>query len=220
LGVAGGEVMLRGSIRVWDFAQRSIIRKIVVGDPSHPAGTMDVQLIPHDHQLRAFTAGMADSKLYLVDTQAAAATAVYDFSTKFSVPNGPMPQLIAINHDGTRLFVTLNNAGKVVQFDISHPEHPRVLDVIDLGPNSGPHYLTLSRDERRLVISDYFLVEDLTPSGVVNEEGDHKIHVIKVYHNHMTLDPRFDLDFNRDIGTGPARPHGLALLRAKNVSDR
>jgi len=107
LGVAGGQVIMRGSIRVWDFAQRSIIRKIVVGDPSHPAGTMDVKLIPHDHQLRAFTAGMADNKLYLVDTKAGTATAVYDFSAQFTVPNGPMPQLIAINSGGTRLFITL-----------------------------------------------------------------------------------------------------------------
>lgn len=217
LGVAGGEVMLRGSIRVWDFAQRSIVSKIVVGDPLNPAGTMDVKLIPHDRQLRAFTAGMADGKLYLVDTKAGTASAVYDFSVHFGVANGPMPQLISINHDGKRMFISLNHAGKIVQFDISNPKHPQVLDVVDLGPNSGPHYLTLSRNERRLVVSDYFLVEDLTPSGVVDAEGDHKIHVIKVYGNHMTLDPHFDLDFNRDIGTGPARPHGLALLRAKPV---
>jgi hypothetical protein len=219
LGVAGGEVILRGSIRVWNFPQRSITRQIVVGDPSSPAGTMDVKLIPHDRQLRAFTAGMADNKLYLVDTQAGTATAVYDFSPRFTVPGSSiMPQLLLINHGGTRLFITLNyggHAGKVVQFDISRPDEPRVLDVVDLGPGSGPHYLGLTSDERRLVVSDYFLVEDLSPGGVVSVDGDHKVHVIKVYGNHLTLDPHFDLDFNRDISTGPARPHGLALLRAQ-----
>jgi hypothetical protein len=209
----GGELTLRGSVRVWDLAERSIKMKIVVGDPSNPAGTMDVKLIPGDRQLRGFTAGMGDSKLYLLDTKRGTATAVYDFSP-FAVPNAPMPQLIWINHDGTRLFITLNGAGKVVQFNISEPEHPRVLDVVDLGPGSGPHYLRLSRDERRLVISDYFLVEDLPPGGVVDAEGDHKIHVIKLYGNHMTLDPHFDLDFNRDIGTGPARPHGMVIFPA------
>lgn len=218
LNVPGGdEVMLRGSIRVWDFAKRSIIRKIVVGDPNNPAGTMDVKLIPHDHHLRAFTAGMADNKLYLVDTQGGIATAVYDFSL-FAVPNTPIwPQLIWITHDGTRLFITLNyagNAGKVVQFDISRPEHPKLLDVVDLGAGSGPHYLTMTKDERRLVVSDYFLVEDLMPGGVLHDEGDHKIHVITADPNHITLDPHFDLDFNRDISTGPARPHGLALPAA------
>jgi selenium-binding protein 1 len=29
----GGEAILRGSVRVWDFQKRSIVRKIVVGDP-------------------------------------------------------------------------------------------------------------------------------------------------------------------------------------------
>jgi hypothetical protein len=209
----GGELTLRGSVRVWDLAERSIKMKIVVGDPSNPAGTMDVKLIPVDPQLRGFTDGMGDSKLYLLDTKRGTATAVYDFSP-FAVPNAPMPQLIWINHDGTRLFITLNGAGKVVQFNISEPEHPRVLDVVDLGPGSGPHYLRLSRDERRLVISDYFLVEDLAPGGVVHAEGDHKIHVIKVYGNHMALDSHFDLDFNRDVGTGPARPHGMVIFPA------
>jgi hypothetical protein len=99
-------------------------------------------------------------------------------------------------------------------FDVADPEHPRVLSVVDLGPRSGPHYLRLTQDERRLVVSDYFLVEDLAPGGVVHAEGDHKIHVINVGHDYMALDPRFDLDFNRDISTGAARPHGLVTLRS------
>ena len=218
LHVTGGdEVVLRGSLRVWDFQKRTIVRKIVVGDPANPSGTINVELIPGDRQLRAFTAGMADNKLYLVDTQNGTATPVYDFSP-FAIPDAPVwPQLFRINHDGTRLFITLNyagNAGKVVQFDIVQPEHPKVLSVVDLGPGSGPHYLSLTKDEKRLVVSDYFLVEDLAPGGVVKAEGDHKIHVLKVSRDHITLDPRFDLDFNRDIRTGPARPHGVVFLRA------
>src|SRR5271155_3799501 len=212
----GGEVILRGTVRVWDFKNRSIIRKIVVGDPENPSGTIDVGLIPGDRQLRAFTAGMADNKLYLIDTQHGTATPVYDFAP-FAVADAPTwPQLFRITNDGTRLFITLNyagNAGKVVQFDISNPEHPKVLSFVDLGPGSGPHYLKLTKDEKRLVVSDYFLVEDLVPAGVVKAEGDHKVHVIQVSPDRITLDPRFDLDFNRDISTGPARPHGFVFLR-------
>jgi hypothetical protein len=52
------------------------------------------------------------------------------------------------------------------------------LGVLDLGQGTGPHYLRLTRDEKRLVVTDYFLVEDITPGGVVQVEGDHKIHVI------------------------------------------
>jgi DNA-binding beta-propeller fold protein YncE len=213
LHVHGGDAAdLRGSVRIWDLATRAITKTIAVGNPAQPAGTMDVQLIPHDHGLRAFTAGMVDNTLYLVDPQKGTATAVFDFNA-FSVANVPaMPQLLRVNKAGNRLFVTLNGAGKVVMFDITRPEHPQILSVIDLGPGSGPHYLQLTSDEKRLVVSDYFLVEDLAPGGVVAVEGDHKIHVINVRGNRLELDTRFDLDFNRDLSTGPARPHGVVVL--------
>ena len=106
-------------------------------------------------------------------------------------------------------------AGKVVMFDITRPDQPRILSIVDLGVGSGPHYLRLTGDERRLVVNDYFLVEDLAPGGVVHAEGDHKIHVLNVYCRHLELDPWFGLDFNRDVSTGPARPHGLAVFPAK-----
>jgi hypothetical protein len=31
----------------------------------------------------------------------------------------------------------------------------------------------------------------------------------------MEVDPMFDLDFNRDIPTGPARPHGMAIVDSR-----
>ena len=111
--------------------------------------------------------------------------------------------------DGTRLFVTMNVAGRVAMFDTSDPEHPALLSVLDLGGESGPHYLALTRDERRFVVSDYFLNED--GFGKVHQEGDHRIHVANVTRHSLTLDPRFDLDFDVAFPTGPARPHGLAM---------
>jgi hypothetical protein len=126
-----------------------------------------------------------------------------------------MPQLLKTNLEGTRLFVTLNGAGKVVMFNIARPDRPQVMSVVDLGPDSGPHFLRLTSDEKRLVVTDYFLVEDLAPGGIVNVEGDHKIHVINVYGNRLELDTAFDVDFDRDIDTGPARPHGVVLFPAQ-----
>ena len=67
----------------------------------------------------------------------------------------------------------------------------------------------LTSDERRLVISDYFLNEDA--AGKVHAEGDHLIHVVKVTNRNLVLDRRFHLDFNTAFSTGPARPHGLAF---------
>jgi hypothetical protein len=208
----GSKADLRGSVRVWDLARREITKTIVVGDPARPAGTMEVQLIPGDRHLRAYTAGMADNKLYLVDTQGGTATAVFDFDA-LSTPGVPaMPQILRMNRQGTRLFVTLNGAGKVVMLSIARPNRPALLSVVDLGRDSGPHFMHLTRDQKRLVVTDYFLVEDLAPGGIVNVEGDHKIHVINVHPSRMERDPAFDVDFDRDISSGPARPHGVVVL--------
>jgi selenium-binding protein 1 len=103
----------------------------------------------------------------------------------------------------------MNMAGKVVMFDTSNPEQPKVLKVLDLGANSGPHYVALTEDEKRLIVTDYFLNED--EAGKVHAEGDHKIHVAKVSANDLLLDSRFQLDFNKAIASGPARPHGVAF---------
>ena len=198
-----GGLELRGSVRVWDFKTRRILRTINI---PNPAGTIDVKLIPEDEKRRAFTAGMTDDQLYLIDTQKGNATSVFDFST---IAKGGWPQLMRMTKDGKRLFISMNMAGKIAMFDTSNPEKPGLLDVLDLGANSGPHYIALTSDERRLVISDYFLNEDA--AGKVHAEGDHLVHVAKVTYRNLVLDRRFHLDFNTAFSTGPARPHGLAF---------
>ena len=69
--------------------------------------------------------------------------------------------------------------------------------------------IMLTHDDKRLVVADYFLNED--GFGKIHFEGDHHIHVIKVFNNHLQLDPRFDVDFNTAFPTGPARPHGFDM---------
>ena len=203
LDATPGGLDLRGSVRVWNLRRREILRTI--GMPN-AGGTIDVKLIPGDRGERGYTAGMLDDQLYLLDTLLGTAQSVFDFS---AIKKGGWPQLMRITSDGSRLFVSMNQAGRVVMFDISRPDRPRVLRVLDLGPASGPHYITLTPDEKRLVISDYFLNEDTF--GKVHAEGDHKIHVARVTDEDLLLDPRFDLDFNTAFATGPARPHGLAV---------
>lgn len=66
------------------------------------------------------------------------------------------------------------------------------------------------------MVSDYFLVEDLVPSGVINAEGDMKVHVINVFSDHLERDTRFNLDFSHDGLTGAAHPHGLVVLPARD----
>lgn len=198
-----GGLDLRGSVRVWDFRQRKILRTIHI---PNAGGTIDVRLIPGDAHAHAYTAGMLDDQLYLVDPKVGRATSVFDFG---SIQKGGWPQLMRMTQDGTRLFITMNKAGKVIMFDTSDPARPKVLRILDLGPDSGPHYLRLTKDERRLVVTDYFLNED--SFGKVHSEGDHKVHIARVERKNLELDPRFQLNFNTAFATGPARPHGVAF---------
>jgi selenium-binding protein 1 len=198
-----GPLGLRGSVRVWDFRDRRILRTVTLPEG---AGSIDVRLIPRDHRGRAYTAGMTDDKLYLIDTEEGTGKAVFDFGT---IAPGGWPQLMRMTKDGDRLFITLNLAGKVVMLDTSDPEKPRLLKAVSLGASSGPHYLALTGNEKRLVVSDYFLNED--EIGKVHAEGDHKVHVFKVSKQDLVEDPDFKLDFNTAFATGPARPHGIAF---------
>jgi len=210
LNAVPGDPVLRSAIRVWDFSSRSIVRTINL--PSG-IGTMDVKLIPHDPYARAFTAGMFDGLVYLVDTRRGTAQPVFDCED--IVPHvetpveGGMVQLLAMPDSGDRLIFGSFQAGQVGMLDVSDPEHPVQAGIVNLGLNAGPHDLELSDDGKRLVVTDYFLDED--DFGKIHFEGDHRVHVIKVSRNGLKLDRRFRLDFDTAFLTGPARPHGIEM---------
>jgi len=210
LNAVSGDPVLRSAIRVWDFSSRSIVRTINL--PSG-IGTMDVKLIPHDPYARAFTAGMFDGLVYLVDTRRGTAQPVFDCED--IVPHvetpveGGMVQLLAMPDSGDRLIFGSFQAGQVGMLDVSDPEHPVQAGIVNLGLNAGPHDLELSDDGKRLVVTDYFLDED--DFGKIHFEGDHRVHVIKVSRNGLKLDRRFRLDFDTAFLTGPARPHGIEM---------
>jgi selenium-binding protein 1 len=210
LNIVPGDPLLRGIIRVWDLQNRSIVRTIVI--PS-AIGTMDVKLIPKDPQGRAFTTGMFDGLVYLVDTANGTSQVVFDCEDivpHVEVPvRGGMTQLLAMPRSGDRLIFASFQAGQVGMLDVTDPEHPFQTGIVSLGMDAGPHMIALTDDDKRLVVSDYFLNED--DFGKVHFEGDHHVRVIKVFKNRLALDRRFDIDFNTAFETGPARPHGVAM---------
>ncbi len=174
-----GDPVLRGSIRVWNFDTREIVRTIEI--PGAP-GTMDVKLIPGDPFRRAFTAGMFDGLVYLVDTTAGTAKVVFDCETivpHVEVPvRGGMTQLLAMPESGDRLIFGSFQAGQVGMLNVSDPDHPAQAGIVNLGVDAGPHDIELTDDDKRLVVTDYFLDED--DFGKIHFEGDHHVHVIKV----------------------------------------
>ena len=177
---------------------------------------MDIRLIPGDRNGLAYTAGMFDGSLYLIDPKTGAVANVFDFADvvpHVNAPMGPMPQILQMTSDGSRLLVGLFQAGQVVMLDTTDRSHPKQIAVVNLGVGAGPHNLMLTHDNRRLVVADYFLVEDMFPlasPGKVQLEGDHKVHVLNVERFSLKRDARFNLDGNTAFRGGPARPHGIA----------
>jgi 56kDa selenium binding protein (SBP56) len=208
-------VVLRGSVRVWNYRARKIIKTIQLESPSGgPAvGTMDVKMLPKDPRGYGYTAGMFDGHIYLIDPIKGTGVSAFDLTNVYphvSTPViGGMGQIMATPQCGDRLIIGTFMAGQIVMLDTTERANLKQLSVVNLGENSGPHNIVLSNDDNRLVATDYFLNED--DAGVLHYEGDHKVHVMKVTHDTLSEDKRFNLDFNTAFKTGPARPHGIAM---------
>jgi hypothetical protein len=208
--------VLRGSVRIWDYQARKITKTIdLVSPDGGPAlGTMDVKMLPKDPLGLGYVSGMFDGHIYLINPVAGTGVAAFDCATVtphvVTAVTGGMGQILATPQSGDRLIFGLFQAGQVGLLDTTDRANLKQLSVVTLGPiNSGPHNLVLSSDDKRLVVSDYFLNED--DAGIIHFEGDHKVHVVKVTHDTLSEDTRFQLDFSTAFPTGNARPHGIAM---------
>jgi len=211
LNVFTGDVQLRSSLRFWDLRDRRITRTVVLPDQ---AGTMDVKLIPGDPHGRAVTANMFTGLVYSVDPTDGSFVQAFDCQTivpHVEVPvRGGMAQLLAMPRSGKRMIFGLFQAGQVGMLDITNPKQFAQVSVVSFGKDTGPHSVHLTHDDKRLVVTDYFLNED--DFGKIHFEGDHKVHVLNVTDDALTVDPAFQvIDFNTAFKTGPARPHGMGM---------
>jgi hypothetical protein len=211
LNVFPGAIEFRSSLRFWDLQNRTISRTVFLPDN---AGTMDVKLIPGDSRGRAVTVNMFTGLMYTVDPTDG--SYVQSFDTETITPHvdtpvrGGMPGLLAVPRGGRRLITATFMAGQVVMLDISNPKQFKQLSVVSFGKDSGPHSVHLTHDDKRLIVTNYFLNQD--GFGKVHLEGDHKVHVLDVKERSLSVDPAFQVvDFNTAFTTGPARPHGIGM---------
>jgi 56kDa selenium binding protein (SBP56) len=211
LNVFTGDIELRSSLRFWDLRDRRITRTVFLPDN---AGTMDVKLIPGDRRGRAVTVNMFTGLMYSVDPTDGSFEQAFD--TEDIIPHvetpvrGGMPGLLAIPRGGRRLIFATIMAGQVGMLDITNPKRFKQVSVVSFGKDTGPHSVHLTHDGKRLVVTDYFLNQD--DFGKVHMEGDHKVHVLDVREQSLTVDPAFQVvDFNTAFSTGPARPHGIGM---------
>ena len=62
--------------------------------------------------------------------------------------------------DGVRIELNQTRAEVVVSRLELGPERPTLITALDMGSGSDPRDIALTKDQRRLVITDYFLNED------------------------------------------------------------
>jgi hypothetical protein len=206
-----GDIELRSSVRFWDLRNRSITRSVFLPDN---AGTMDVKLIPCDKRGRAVTVNMFTGLFYSVDPTDGSYQQAFDAATvtpSVDTPvRGGMPGLLALPRSGRRAIYATIMAGQVVMLDITDPKQFKQVSVVSFGKGTGPHSVHLTHDDKRLIVTDYFLNQD--DFGKVHLDGDHKVHVLDVGEKSLTVDPAFQaVDFNTAFATGPARPHGIGM---------
>ena len=211
LNVFQGDIQLRSSLRFWDLRTRTITRSVFLPDN---AGTMDAKLIPSDKNGRAVTVNMFTGLMYSVDpTDGSYAQAfdMNDVTPHVDTPvRGGMPGLLAVPRSGRRLITATLMAGQVVMLDITDPKQFKQVSVVSFGKDSGPHSVHLTHDDKRLIVTNYFLNQDGV--GKVHLDGDHTVHVLDVREQSLTIDPAFQvIDFDTAFPTGPARPHGIGM---------
>ncbi|HXI21734.1 MAG TPA: selenium-binding protein SBP56-related protein [Gemmatimonadales bacterium] len=211
LNVWTGPIQLWSSLRFWNLRERRIVRTVFLPDQ---AGTMDVKLIPGDPHGRAVTTNMFTGLVYTVDPTDGSYVQSFDcedIEPHVEVPvRGGMTQLLAMPRSGRRLIFASFQAGQVGMLDITDRNRFRQVSIVNLGLNSGPHSIHLTHDDRRLVVTDYFLDEE--DFGKIHFDGDHKVHVLDVSDEALVEDPDFQpIDFNTAFATGPARPHGIGM---------
>jgi selenium-binding protein 1 len=208
LNAYAGGVELRGTIRFWDLERREISSTVVM--PGPPMGIMDVKFIPHDPHGIAVAGAMFSGVYYTVDPTTGSVTEAYNcrqIVPQLGEPSQCMVHLLTPMNSGDRLLAS-SSYGQVLLLDISNRARFHQLSVVNLGVTAGPHVLALTHDQERLVVADYFLNQD--DFGRVHVDGDHKMHVLKVSRDSLSLDPRFTLDFDEAFDHS-ARPHGFAM---------
>jgi len=122
------------------------------------------------------------------------------FTKTLQLPDGSIPADMRISYDDRFLFVSLFGANAVHQYDISNPLRPTLVSTVTV-PQA--QMMKLSPDNQRLYISNSLLSN-------LDGKAPYRVRLINVAAAGMSLDPKFDVDFEH-LPTGQGRPHDMLL---------
>ena len=122
------------------------------------------------------------------------------FTKAIQLADGSLPADMRISYDDKFLFVSLFGGNAVHQYDISKPLTPTLVSKIDV-PQA--QMMKLTPDNQRLYISNSLLSN-------LDGKVPYRVRLINVGPTGMSLDPKFDVDFE-SLPTGQGRPHDMLL---------
>ena len=122
------------------------------------------------------------------------------FTKVVQLPDGSIPADMRISYDDRFLFVSLFGGNAVQQYDISNPLKPTLVSTVTV-PQA--QMMKLTPDNQRLYISNSLLSN-------LDGKVPYRVRLINVGPSGMSLDPKFDVDFEH-FTTGQGRPHDMLL---------
>jgi len=122
------------------------------------------------------------------------------FTRVIKLADTAIPADMRISYDNKFLFVSLFGGGAVQQYDIADPLQPKLVSTVAF-PQA--QMMKLTPDNKRLYVSNSLLSN-------LDGKVPYRVRLIDVGVKGMTLDPKFDVDFEH-LSTGEARPHDMLL---------
>ena len=198
-------------LQVWRLSDLTLLRTITL--PNGPRG--DESMLTAEPRL------LPDGKTVLVSTFACGLYLVEGLESDTpsarlvsSFPRKPGTYCAIPVVSGRYYLVTVPSWSAVVSLDISDPRAPREVSRVTLGPDDVPHWISISPDQQRVVITGYAAMQhkvviarfdsstgQLSIDGRFREEG--------------ATEPGFRMD-NKTWphgGNGKGKPHGAVFSR-------
>ena len=139
-------------LQIWRLSDLSLLRTILL--PDGPAGG--------ESRLTAEPRVLADGRTVLVSTFSCGLYLMEDLEGESpsarlvaSFPRKPRTNCAIPVVAGNYYLVTVPAWSAVVSLDISDPARPREVSRLTLGPDDVPHWIALSPDRRRVVVTGY-----------------------------------------------------------------
>jgi selenium-binding protein 1 len=176
---------------VWDFKDR---KPLQVGHAG--AAPLEVRWSLKPGADYGFTNCALDDSLWLFKGKG---DGTYDF--RRVAKTGALPVDLRQSPDDRFLFVSCFGSNELQQFDVSDPEHPRLVSTV--APGVHPNMMHVTGDGKRMYVSNSLL-------STMDGAEDFWVKLIRIDESGMHIDSKFKIDLNH-FPTGPARGHDMLI---------